>query len=55
MESNTIFFYKEKRLQIKKVVNGKIVEEGTHEKLMKANGKYAAMYQLQASLYAKEV
>ena len=35
------------------IENGKIVEEGTHEELMKANGKYAAMYHLQASLYAK--
>ena len=35
------------------IENGKIVEEGTHEKLMKANGKYAAMYHLQASLYTK--
>ena len=35
------------------IENGKIAEEGTHEELMKANGKYAAMYELQASLYAK--
>ena len=35
------------------IENGKIVEEGTHEELMKVNGKYAAMYHLQASLYAK--
>ena len=35
------------------IENGKIAEEGTHEELMKANGKYAAMYHLQASLYAK--
>ena len=33
------------------IENGKIVEEGTHEDLMRANGKYASMYQLQASLY----
>ena len=37
------------------IENGKITEEGTHEELMKANGKYAAMYELQASLYAKGV
>ena len=36
------------------IENGKIVEEGTHEELMRANGKYASMYQLQASLYEKE-
>lgn len=36
------------------IENGKIVEEGTHEDLMRANGKYASMYQLQASLYEKE-
>ena len=35
------------------IENGKIAEEGTHEELMKANGKYAAMYHLQTSLYAK--
>ena len=35
------------------IENGKIAEEGTHEELMKANGKYASMYQLQVSLYAK--
>ena len=36
------------------IENGKIAEEGTHEELMKANGKYAAMYHLQAGLYAQE-
>ena len=36
------------------IENGKIIEEGTHEELMRANGKYASMYQLQASLYEKE-
>ena len=36
------------------IENGKIVEEGTHEELMRANGKYASMYQLQASLYEKD-
>ena len=36
------------------IENGKIVEEGTHEELMKVNGKYAAMYELQAGLYAQE-
>lgn len=36
------------------IENGKIAEEGTHEELMKVNGKYAAMYHLQAGLYAQE-
>ena len=36
------------------IENGKIAEEGTHEELMKANGKYAAMYHLQAGLYVQE-
>ena len=36
------------------IENGKIVEEGTHEELMRANRKYASMYQLQASLYEKD-
>jgi len=36
------------------IENGKIVEEGTHEDLMRANRKYASMYQLQASLYEKD-
>ena len=36
------------------IENGKITEEGTHEELMKVNGKYAAMYELQAGLYAQE-
>ena len=36
------------------IENGKITEEGTHEELMKANGKYAAMYELQSGLYAQE-
>ena len=36
------------------IENGKIAEEGTHEELMKSNGKYAAMYHLQAGLYAQE-
>ena len=36
------------------IENGKITEEGTHEELMKANGKNAAMYELQSGLYAQE-
>ncbi len=33
---------------------GRIVEDGTHEKLMKRGGLYAAMYQQQAAWYQKE-
>ena len=40
-----------KAVRICYIENGKIVEEGTHEELMRANRKYASMYQLQASLY----
>ncbi|BCN31837.1 ABC transporter ATP-binding protein [Anaeromicropila herbilytica] len=34
---------------------GQIVEEGDHESLMKKNGKYADMYQIQSHYYQKEV
>ena len=30
---------------------GCILEEGSHEELMKANGKYAQMYRIQAEQY----
>lgn len=33
---------------------GKVVEEGTHEELMKQNGAYAKMYEVQAKYYRKE-
>ena len=32
--------------------NGRIVEEGSHEELMKRNGKYAEMFRMQAENYA---
>ncbi len=33
--------------------SGKIVEEGSHDELMKLNGKYAEMFRLQAEKYAQ--
>ena len=33
--------------------NGSIVENGTHDELMKMNGKYAYMFNLQAEKYQK--
>lgn len=35
--------------------NGKIIEEGTHNKLLKQDGEYAKMYNVQSSYYQEEV
>ncbi len=35
--------------------HGRIVEEGSHEILMKKNGSYASMYQIQSHYYQKEM
>ena len=37
-----------------KVENGKIIESGSHDDLIRADGKYAAMFNLQASKYKSE-
>ncbi len=34
--------------------NGEIIEEGSHEKLMQLNGKYAEMFNMQAEKYRQE-
>ena len=34
--------------------NGKIIESGSHDDLIRADGKYAAMFNLQASKYKSE-
>ena len=31
--------------------DGRIIEEGTHEQLIKTNGKYRNMFQVQAQYY----
>ena len=34
---------------------GRIIEQGSHEELMKQNGKYAEMYNMQAKKYKEEL
>ena len=34
--------------------DGKIIEEGTHDELMKNGGKYSDMFQIQAQYYKSE-
>ena len=36
------------------VENGKIIESGNHDDLIRADGKYASMFNLQASKYKSE-
>lgn len=33
--------------------NGRLIEEGTHEALLRQNGEYATLYRLQAEQYEK--
>ena len=35
--------------------NGRIAEEGNHESLLKKNGKYAEMWNVQAGRYKEEI
>lgn len=56
-KDKTIFFISHRMASTKfcdKVVfleNGKIIEEGSHDELMKKNGKYAELYRVQAKYY----
>ena len=34
---------------------GKIIEDGSHETLMKENGKYAKLYTIQAERYLRKI
>lgn len=57
MKENTLFFISHRFSTIKdaeRIVvmdKGKIIEDGTHEKLLKINGKYAQLYIIQAQRF----
>ena len=57
---NTLFFISHRFSTIKDAErilvldNGKIVEDGSHDVLMKNEGKYARLYKLQAQRYHRE-
>jgi ABC-type multidrug transport system fused ATPase/permease subunit len=36
------------------IEHGRVTEEGTHNELVKARGRYAMMYQLQATRFGPE-
>ena len=59
MKDKTVFFISHRLAscrmcdEILVFEEGKVVESGGHEKLMKEGGLYAEMYHAQASLYGK--
>ena len=59
MKQNTLLFISHRFSTIKDaqriivIDKGKIIEDGSHDNLMKENGKYARLYKVQASRYLR--